>query len=128
MFFPSVSSVVHFRHDCIDVVQHDAGVVGGEGQGRPDPDGRVSAASEVNSPLPQTMKDFISGLDILDVNCTQSSEAARARENLRKSRLKVGEATEDGAACLVDTLQQTLLADCLDHLEIDCKDHTLKDH
>ena len=43
--FSSVSSVVHFCHDYIDVVQHDVCVVRGEGQGRSDPDGVVTAAS-----------------------------------------------------------------------------------
>ena len=85
MFFLSVSPVVHFCHDYIEVVQHDVGVVWGEGQGRSDPDGRITATSEVNSSLLQIMKDFVPGLDILDINCTQSSHAARARENLRIS-------------------------------------------
>ena len=119
MLFLSVSSVVHFCHDHIDVVQHDVCVVRGEGQGRSDPDGVVTAASKVNSSLLQTVKDFISGLGILDINCTKSSQAARPRENFRESRLQLGEAPEDGAPCLVNALQQTLLADSLDHLQME---------
>ena len=128
MIFVSVSSVVHFCHDYIHVVQHDVGVVRGEGQRRPDPDGRVSAASEVDASLLQTVKDFISDLGIFYINRTQSSQAAGARENLRESRLELCKATEDCAPSLVDALQQTFLADSFDHLEMDSYYHPSEDH
>ena len=128
MIFLSVSSVVHFCHDYIDVVQHDVGVVRGEGQRWPDPDGRVSAASEVDASLLETVEDFISDLDIFYINRTKSSQAAGSRQNLRESRLKLCEAAEDRASSLVNALKQTFLADSFDHLEMDSYDHPAKGH
>ena len=112
------TSFIHFCQDHIEVVHHDVGVVRCEGQGWPDPDGRVSTPAEVDPPLPQTMKDSVSGLNVLGVNSTQRSQTSGAGEDLGEPGLQLSEAIQDRAACLADTVQQTFLSDSFDNLNI----------
>ena len=91
----SVSQIVHFGENLVQVVQHDVGVARGEGEGGADPDGRVSAPAQVDPLLLQPVENLVPYVSGLDVHGAQRAQAAAPRQHLGEPALQLRQAVEN---------------------------------
>ena len=108
--------VVEVSEDCVEVLQHDVGVVGGEGQGGSEPDAATATPAQVDALLTEVVKDLVPQLQADHVNSTESSQATSSGQDLRESLLKIVQSPHHGPPSLVDKIKQGFFLQNFDNL------------
>ena len=109
--------MVEVSEDCVEVLEHDVGVVGGEGEGGSEPDAGLSTPAEVDPLLTEVVEDLVPQLQTDHVNCAESPQASSPGEDVREPLLQVVQAPHDGPTRLVDEVEQGFLLQNFDNLK-----------
>ena len=88
------------------MLEHDVGVVWGEGEGGSDPDAGLSTPTQVDPLLAEVVDDLVPQLQALHINGTECSQTSSSRQNLREPGLEIMQTPHDGVSTLVDAIQQ----------------------
>ena len=97
--------IVKVGDDVVEVLEHDVGVVRGEGEGRPDPDAGLSTPTEVDPLLAEVVDDLVPQCQGLHINGTECSQTPSPRQNLREPGLQIMQTSHDGISSLFDAIK-----------------------
>ena len=99
------------------MVQHNVGMMGSESERGTDSDGRVTTSTQVDTALSQVVQDFVTNVDILDINSTQGTKPSRTGQHFRESFFQLMESINNRLARFLNSFQQTFIANSFDNLE-----------
>ena len=113
--------VVEVADDVVEVLEHDVGVVGSEGERGSDPDAGLSTPTQVDPLLPEVVDDLVPQRQALHINGTECSQTASSRQKLREPLLEIIQAPHDGISSLLHKIKQRVFFYNFDNLGVKVK-------